>query len=244
MSDSLTATLTAAVASKASLSNAAAAVPPIAPITQSAPSQTQATTLAASGVVVASTTAPTAIAGAPDANALATLRQKAAQAHLASLKIDRYTPELQELLVQLLETGTTLTRTTLTDVLTYVVEMGPGQIVNAKIGAPKQVALFNSLQNAINNGDGEFRLLFSAILRIVLEERNGAFLETRAFRFFPDIALSKTNRQSFRNLLHVMITLANPSGRETALRQINFNEAFQPGLTPAGRQRITSYFKG
>ena len=181
--------------------------------------------------------------GSEDGIVAATLVNKLDQAGLILLGIADFSEEGQALVQEVLQTGSALTKGTITDLLQYSKEMGPNSRITPVTGAPKQVALYRSLMNGINNGSNDFPIMFSTILRIVYElKTTGAFQEKLIYRYFPSMALNKADRDAFAALIHTLITLSATSGRATAMKQIDFNKLTAFGYTQAGRQRLLSFF--
>lgn len=173
----------------------------------------------------------------------AALTAKLDSASYSHLGLEKFSPEGKELIIQMLTEGTEVTKNTISDMLLYAIEMAPGSPVSVETGSMKQIQLFRSLQNSINNAGADFRIMFATILRIVYELKDtGAFQVRYAFRFFPDMNMNKEDRDAFTNLLHLMLTLCNPSGRAVAQRQIDLNKAISLGFTDEGRQRLISFF--
>lgn len=171
------------------------------------------------------------------------LATKLDQAGLIFLGIAGFSPDGQALVQEVLQTGSALTKGTINDILQYSKEMGPTSPVTPTTGSPKQVALYRSLMNGINNNSTDFPMMFATILRIVYElKTNGAFQEKLVYRYFPSMALNTADRQAFAGLIHTLISLSATSGRATAMKQIDFNKLTAFGYTPAGRQRLLSFF--
>ena len=162
---------------------------------------------------------------------------------LAGLGAEKFTPEAQALFAQILATGSQVAKLTLSDVLRYVQVMGPSSPQNTKTGSAEQVALYTALVNSINNAGNDFQLMWAIILRVVFEtQENGAFNDRMCFRFFPDMPLDTSARTAFRNLLSIMTSTANTSGRATALAQIDFQKALGKQFTDTGKNRLLGFY--
>ena len=196
----------------------------------------------ASGTVTTSTDVPVGTVQT-DADILATFATKLAQNELLTLGIADFSSAGKELILGVLESGSDVSKGTIRDLLQYSKEMGPNAPMDHVRGSPKQVALYRTLMNAINNGGNDFPLMFATILRIVYElKETGAFHERFVFRYFPSMSLSKADRDAFSALIHALITLADTSGRGTVMKQIDFNKLTSYGYTDAGKQRLLSFF--
>ncbi len=178
-----------------------------------------------------------------DGTVAATLENKLSQAVLVSLGIANFSTDGQALIQSILQTGSDVAKGTITDVLQYAIDMGPTARITPITGSPKQVALYRTLMNGINNGGSDFPLMFATILRIVYElKTTGAFQEKLVYRYFPSMALNKADRDAFAGLIHTLISLSATSGRATAMKQIDFNKLTVFGYSAAGRQRLLSFF--
>lgn len=196
----------------------------------------------ASGTINASTTSPVGTTSS-EGQVASSLATKLSDSVKLDLGILKFTPEGQALIERVLDTGTELTKRTIRDVLQYTKDMAPGVPVNIDGGSLKQINLYRTLMNSINNAPTDFQLMFATILRIVYETKDtGAFQVKYVFRFFPSMPLNKADRDNFSALIHAMLQLCNPSGRAVALKQIDFNKLVAFGYTPQGRQRMLSFF--
>lgn len=196
----------------------------------------------ASGTVTTSTDVPVGTVES-DADILATFATKLTQNELLTLGIADFSSAGKELILGVLESGSDVSKGTIRDLLQYSKEMSPNSPMDHVRGSPKQVALYRTLMNAINNGGNDFPLMFATILRIVYElKETGAFHERFVFRYFPSMSLSKADRDAFSALIHALITLADTSGRGVVMKQIDFNKLTSYGYTDAGKQRLLSFF--
>lgn len=196
-----------------------------------------------SGGLVSGTTEAVGAAAIEEGVSATTLANKLSDAEAAALGIEGFSKEGQELIKQVLAEGSTVTKMTIREVIEYSKAMSPSSVMRPIEGGQKQVAFYRCLQNAINNGGEDFKLMFATILRIIFELKDtGAFQAHYAFRFFETMNLNKEDRTTFHNLLHVMITLSSTASRATSIRQIDLNKAFDSGISAAGRQRLISFF--
>lgn len=182
-------------------------------------------------------------ATAPAAPAVS-LNTRLADNKLKALGIDAFSPECQELITQILSTGSSLAGGTLTEVLTYVVNMSPKRAQTQETAGAEQVRLYRVMQYIYDQAPADFQLFFATFLRIVYESRNanGAFHPMYAFRALPSINLGPDDRKAFQNLMHLYGTLCDTSTRIQSLKQIDLIAALKYGLKESGRQRILSFF--
>jgi hypothetical protein len=124
----------------------------------------------------------------------------------------------------------------------YAQKMKPERLVTQAEGMRQQVSLCNAIFLAINTRDTDFKPVLTAILTILHRERDAAFRETHLFRYWDNVALSKTQRRGFEKIITLLKTLADPKTRQVALRQVDFEWLLQYGLTEKGRTRFAAYF--
>ena len=124
----------------------------------------------------------------------------------------------------------------------YADKMRPKRSISESEGASYQALLAQQLLNLINNEDEYFKPLFSACLRVMEHEAEGAFAATHVFRFLENVRLTKDERTAFTNTVDMMRLLGPVQGRKVAARQINLERAMAKGFKDSGRQRILSYF--
>lgn len=196
-----------------------------------------------SGTVAMSAASSIGAAAPADAPVAKTLDQKIASAEDAALGIDRFSPECQKIIHQTLA-GSSLAAATMKEILTYVVEMDPSRAQTDATGGASQIRLYRAIQYFCDKAPADFQLTFATFMRIVLEsvQARGAFYPIYLFRFLPSVALGPEDRRAFQSLMHVFVTLADPSTRAQAVKQIDFGVAFKSGLSDAGRQRVIAFF--
>jgi hypothetical protein len=198
----------------------------------------------ASGVMVQNTSSPV---GAPAIQADVTFTSAEPDPYLGTrfsgLDAETYSAEAQAVFKRIIETEDSLSINTVADILTYVKTMGPQCPHDRISGSRGQVGLYTALLNYINNAGDNFQLTWSVILRIVFEaSATGAFQDHLCFRFFPDMGLDVESRTAFRNLLSIVTSTANASGRATALRQIDFQKALGQKISDDGKNRLLAYY--
>lgn len=198
-----------------------------------------------SGKLMNSTTSAVGSAPAPVGTASAALKSVLVDAVNAQMGLEGYSKDGQDLIKEVLTTGSPITKASIRELLDYCKEMAPGKMVPDDVGCSKQIGLYRMLQNAMNNGGADFQLMFATILRVVYELKDtGAFKITHAFRFFDKMTMSRDDREAFQALLQTMLTLCDPSNRKLALKQIDFNhKSLIKCFNVAGRQRFLQFFQ-
>lgn len=124
----------------------------------------------------------------------------------------------------------------------YMRDMAARRPVSVQEGVKNQNMLYRTLQNTINKQGEYFQPLFTAVLRLFVEGKDGAFHESNVFRFMDNIDLPEQDRKAFMRLINLIKVLAPVAGRAQALKQVSFETSLRYGLTEEGRQRVISYF--
>jgi hypothetical protein len=125
----------------------------------------------------------------------------------------------------------------------YMENMKPKKPISHTDGARHQVSLYRALMKAINNLDDDFALVFTTILRLFNEHRDGVFHDAYVFRFMESVSLPVQDRQAFQRVLNLLKAAADPSTRAAALKQTDFEKTMEHGFTDQGRQNILTYFQ-
>lgn len=200
--------------------------------------------VAASGTVAMNASSTVGSGTTEPAAPAVSLDERLADTKLKSLGVDQFSPECQKLITQILTTGSSLAAGTLTEVLTYVVNMSPKRAQTQDTAGAEQVRFYRVMQYIYDQAPADFQLFFATFLRIVYESRNanGAFHPMYAFRALPSINLGPDDRRAFQNLMHLYGTLCDASTRIQSLKQIDLIAALKYGLKENGRQRILSFF--
>lgn len=126
----------------------------------------------------------------------------------------------------------------------YMENMRPRRMVTIAEGSRYQVTLYRALTRIINDLEdpADFNHVFTTVLKLFDDHKEGVFHEAYAFRFFEHVALSMEDRKAFQRLLNLLKIVAPVRGRAIALKQVDFNKSMQFGVSDAGRQRLMNYF--
>jgi hypothetical protein len=129
-------------------------------------------------------------------------------------------------------------------VLAYVKDMNVTRPTNPKVGAGHQVSLYRAVQTLINRQEVHFTALFTALLKIIYQNRQGVFAPTAVARFVEEMALVGKDRKAFVSLMYLFCQVADPKGRALSLKQIDLERAIADGLSYEGQSRVVAYLKG
>lgn len=129
-------------------------------------------------------------------------------------------------------------------ILDYLEEMKPGKPIDPVKGGRLQVTLFKTIQAMINTEPLDFEKVFALFLGLyeVFSKENGAFHPRYINRFHEVMNLDAEERRAFSLWHAAFLKLANPNGRQQAVKMIDLNKVFHEGLDEGGIQRITSFF--
>ncbi len=124
----------------------------------------------------------------------------------------------------------------------YVAKMGAAVPVNPIHGAQHQQGLFKHIESMLKLDGMVFTRAWSDFLAKVHAERDGAFHESRVFRFFDQIKLDTEQSRVFQNLLHLVIHTADPKGRQTALKHLDLGSVTKGIAVPGATDKIIGYY--
>ena len=129
-------------------------------------------------------------------------------------------------------------------VKTYLVKMAPKHPISFEEGKKYQVSLYGAIRTIVNYPEehGFFRAQFAALLKIFELAKNAAMHESHVFRYLEYVELQADDIKAFTRLINLLIVTASVKGREDSIRQIDFNNTLQFGLTDTGRRRILDFY--
>lgn len=135
-------------------------------------------------------------------------------------------------------------KTVIEGVYQYIANMRPNMPVTPEDGARQQVNLFRNLSTLFNRVEGDFSLVFPAVLKLFEHHSDGVFAETHRFRFMDQAhQLGSKDRIAFHNMVHMLSSLAAPSDRQSMLKQIDMTKAMEHGFTESARNRVRTFFR-
>lgn len=104
----------------------------------------------------------------------------------------------------------------------YAEKMGASVPMTEAQGVPNQKALYRTLVQILSLEGSAFYKGWSLFLKTVHAHRQGAFHETRAYRYFDRLKpMEPKEVVAFRHLLHLGLMTADPKGRFQALKLLN-----------------------
>lgn len=155
-------------------------------------------------------------------------------------------PELAERVSGMIRDGETspATKAVLTAVLRYMRDTGPNtNLASPEDGARMFLALYRDVQHYIDFAPADFRKGLGAVLRIVNDQKKaGVFGPRYMFRFVPHLKVSTKDHAGISLLFETLSALANPDGRATMVRQVNFPKLGGTALSEQGVQNLVGFF--
>lgn len=125
----------------------------------------------------------------------------------------------------------------------YVIAMDMGKPMDVPTGVRWQGTLYRMIVGTINRNDQFFRENFEDLLKLIQENPRGVFGPTAVFRFTDQLEMTLDDRKAFECLIHLLTMVADPRGRQVALKQIDVEMALRYGVTEQGRQRVADYLQ-
>lgn len=137
----------------------------------------------------------------------------------------------------------TASRVTIQELKEYVTTMSGKNRLTPAVGGQAQSHLYHTLLQAINTPADDFDAVFGLSMKIIRANLSGVFSDVNVHRYTPHITLPAKLAAHFRYLISILTTLADPSLRQIAQRQINLDQAFRTSNIPeAARQRVLNFF--
>lgn len=132
-----------------------------------------------------------------------------------------------------------------TRILEYMVDMKPRKPIDEASAGRNQVKLYNALLDLINKTEGDFTEVFTAVLKLfaIHGVEGKVFHEKYATRSMQSVNLNTDARRMFANLLNMFRLLADPAGRQVALKQISLPRTLVMPVTEVGRARVMNFFR-
>lgn len=126
----------------------------------------------------------------------------------------------------------------------YTDIMGVGVIHSSIVGAKAQAILYRAIMQTLMQDGPTFYTAMDNLCRFITTHRSGMFKETRAFRYLdsPELSLTSLELKNFTRLLHALLTLADPAGRQLAIKQVDLTLVMAGISNQEIHQRVIEYF--
>jgi hypothetical protein len=127
----------------------------------------------------------------------------------------------------------------------YIAAVAVGKAHNQDAGGQQQTLLYHALLQIINSKAEEFKDVFSLTLKLIAANMgtNGVFNFMNMHRFTTHVTLSSAQASHLRQLLNLLVTVADPTTRQAALRQVDVEKALRVNsIKEEARQRVLAFF--
>jgi len=124
----------------------------------------------------------------------------------------------------------------------YSEAMGRGKPMNATAGAQWQRKLFLIVDQILKLQGTLFNKAWSDLLAKALVERESAFHEHYAFRFFDKTNVDKTQLRVYQSLIHLIIHTADPKSRQQMLKLIDIASVTRSLSIPGASDKLYAYY--
>lgn len=124
----------------------------------------------------------------------------------------------------------------------YVRVMAPSRPTSSKEGAAAQRMLWHAIKLMLTRDGNEFVHHFSETLRVIRENRKGAFSERYVYRFFDQLDLPADDRRNFERMLNLMLHTCDPTTRMLSMRQVDLRSSLSGLRDERQRQKVSAYY--
>lgn len=147
----------------------------------------------------------------------------------------------QDMLDQLLKTGSMKEKSVIVSMRSYLDKMAPGLPVDTKDGVFLQQGLWKLIQT-ISNTDDDFDQSFKLLISFFREYKNTTLSDRYIFRFVESMTIGSESIRAFQSTISIIMIAATTINKKDVKKQVDLNRALSSGLTEEARQRIISYF--
>ena len=122
----------------------------------------------------------------------------------------------------------------------YQNKMQPRKPVSRNDLSKNQIGLYRVITRILTL-DEDFNLVYTKLLEMFHEGRDGVFHETHVFRATEALELPENDRKQFLRLLNLIKFTADVKSRAIALKQIDFGRTLE-FIPEIGRQKLLNYY--
>lgn len=152
--------------------------------------------------------------------------------------------EIQQLLEVLKESGTVYEKMLVNSMGNYCKKMAPGVPVSNEAGVQEQYLLWTTLRSVIQKApDEEFKRLWSIVLAIAEDQKDGAFTDSCLFRFSEYWRADLEELTGFQRILNLIKVTSNVESRNKNIRTVDLTRTLDKGINEYGRSRLVSYYQ-
>lgn len=125
----------------------------------------------------------------------------------------------------------------------YIEEMRPKKVNPLPAALRQQQSLYSTILGICNRLEDDFYPVWTALLAVFQEHRDGVFHERYVNRHMDNINLGTSEIAAFQNLLNLIRLTADPRSRALGLKQVDFTRTLQHALTDAARARLGNFYE-
>lgn len=126
----------------------------------------------------------------------------------------------------------------------YLDIMKPGRSHVRGEGPAAQAKLYRTIKTVLRMDGSRFIRAFGELLKVVNENRKGAFDERYLFRYFDSLVLTSPERRNFERILNLLITTADPKTRTKAIEQVDIDATMEGFRDAEMHQRVIEFYRG
>lgn len=110
-------------------------------------------------------------------------------------------------------------------------------------GAAMQAGLYRALKGAVNVPAADFEVVMNIFLATIHANKDGVFHPTKVLHHMPHLNIPSAGITSFKKLVNMFTSMADPAGRAATKRQINFPSTLDHrDIREDSRQRVLEFF--
>lgn len=142
------------------------------------------------------------------------------------------------------DSGTTIEKSLLVSLETYVSDMAPRKPVDIKTGARHQYSLWRVIRTALETVPAEdFKKCWNLILAFFKEYEDASFHDRYVFRFADQWVQSDKELLAFQSILNMIKLTADPATRAANLKKVDMKRTLEIVFSDVARQRVQSFYK-
>lgn len=127
---------------------------------------------------------------------------------------------------------------------TYALEASPGKVVNPDELLSLQKMLIRTTTQLVNLPDhGEFAICFSRLLKLVRENKDGAFAGNMIFRGLSRLPQNDTILNRYRFFMDMIVAFSDPSQRRLLIKKWNLQQGSSIANTVDHQERIAAFIR-
>lgn len=105
----------------------------------------------------------------------------------------------------------------------YLTAMAPNQPVSEEVGKMHQLSLYNIFMAILKAQPSESFAMLTRLLKVINENRKGAFYEVYAYRFMASVVLNDAQRRTFERLMALFTETCDPKTRAQKMKHIDIS---------------------